>query len=111
MLLNIIRHQQLDVGKVYLYIKYTFESKFQLLIKNKLFTNKFYENLEYYNPKKRKKDMITDMEGNKRLKLVVAELFMRGRKLSIADFLYHNLILHCLKVKDKHDALFYCENK
>ena len=54
--------------------------------------------------------MITDMEGNKRLKPVVAELFMRGRKLSIADFLYHNLILQCLKVKDKHDASFYCEN-
>ena len=60
--------------------------------------------------RKEKKDMITDMEGNKRLKPVVAELFMRGRKLSIADFLYHNLILQCLKVKDKHDALFYCEN-
>ena len=55
--------------------------------------------------------MITDMKENKRLKSVVAELFMRGRKLSIADFLYHNLVLQCLKVKDKHDTLFYCENK
>ena len=61
--------------------------------------------------RKEKKDMITDMKENKRLKSVVAELFMRGRKLSIADFLYHNLVLQCLKVKDKHDTLFYCENK
>ena len=31
-LLNLIKHQQLDAGKTYLYVKDLFESKFQLLI-------------------------------------------------------------------------------
>ena len=31
-LLNIIKHQPTDIAKVYLYLKYSFESKYQLLI-------------------------------------------------------------------------------
>ena len=77
-----------DIGKIYLYIKDPFESTCQLLIderekegikkfKNpKAFvdysqTNNAYENLEDYNPIKRKKvlivldDVIADMEGKK----------------------------------------------
>ena len=62
-----------------------------------------YENLEDYNAKKKRKvlivfdDMIADMEVDKKLKPIVAELFMRGRKLNILVFWYHNLIPQCLK--------------
>ena len=73
MLLNLKKHQQSDVDKIYLLIKDPFKSKFQLLInarenlgirhvKNpKAFidysheTNDVYENLEDYNLTKKKK--------------------------------------------------------
>ena len=48
----------------------------------------FYENLEDYNPRKKSKvlivfdDMIPDMEANKKLSLIVTELFLRGKKLN-----------------------------
>ena len=48
-----------------------------------------YENLEDYNPIKKKKllivfdDVIADMEANKRLNPMVVKLFMRGRKPNI----------------------------
>ena len=89
MLLNLIKYQRPDIDKIYLYVKDAFESKYQLFIngrekvgiktlKNpKAFIDysqtidDVYENLEYYNPtKKRRKlilfdDMITDVEPNK----------------------------------------------
>ena len=89
MLLNLIKCQRPDIDKIYLYVKVAFESKYQLFIngrekvgiktlKNpKAFIDysqtidDVYENLEYYNPtKKRRKlilfdDMITDVEPNK----------------------------------------------
>ena len=49
-----------------------------------------YENLEDYNPTKKRRilivfdDMIADMECNKKLSLIVTELFLRGRKLNIS---------------------------
>ena len=49
-----------------------------------------YENLEDYNPTKKRKvlivfdDMIADMEANKKLSPVVTELFLRRRKLNIS---------------------------
>ena len=49
-----------------------------------------YENLEYYNPtKKRRKlavfgDMKADMKSNKNLSPIVTELFLRGKKLNIS---------------------------
>ena len=94
MLLNLIRHQQQNIDKIYLYIKDSFQSKYQLLLFNrsgkvrikqrknpKEFidysqkVNHIYENL-YYDPrsiiiltKKRKvfivfDDKIADMEAN-----------------------------------------------
>ena len=47
-----------------------------------------YENLEDYNPTKKRvlivfDDMMADMESNKKLSAVVTELFLRGRKLNI----------------------------
>ena len=69
-LLRIIKHQQLDVDKIYLYVKDPFESKYQLLInrrkkkwiknERKAFidysqlTDDVYESLEDYNPTKKK---------------------------------------------------------
>ena len=49
-----------------------------------------YENIDDYNPDKQNKlltvfdDMIADMIHNKKLKSIVSELFMRGRKLNIS---------------------------
>ena len=49
-----------------------------------------YKNIEDYNPGKKRKiiivfgDMIADMINNKKLKPVVTELFIRGRKLNIS---------------------------
>ena len=97
-----------DIGKIYLYVKDPFESKYQLLIngrekvgienlKNpKAFIDysqtidDVYENLEDYNPTKKRRvlivfdDMIADMESNKKLSPIVTELFLRGRKLNIS---------------------------
>ena len=47
-----------------------------------------YENLEDYNPAKKRRvlivfDDITDMEKNKKLTPKVTDLFLRGRKLNI----------------------------
>ena len=50
----------------------------------------FYENLEDYNPRKKSKvlivfdDMIPDMEANKKLSLIVTELFLRRKNLNIS---------------------------
>ena len=49
-----------------------------------------YENIEEYKPNKNKKilvaldDLIADMLSNKKLNLIVTELFIRGRKLNIS---------------------------
>ena len=79
-------------------IKDPVESKYQLLltedrlnIKNnpKAFSDypqtidDVYENLKDYNPTN-KKMQIADMEANKKLQPIAAELFMRGRKLNIS---------------------------
>ena len=89
MLLNLIKHQLPDIEKLYLYIKDPFESKYQLLIngREKLGIDNLknpkafidysqtiddvYENLEDYNPTKKRRvlivfdDMIADMESIK----------------------------------------------
>ena len=49
-----------------------------------------YKNIEEYNPNKNQKilvvfdDLIADMLSNKKLNLIVTELFIRGRKLNIS---------------------------
>ena len=63
-----------------------------------------YENLENCNPTKKRRvliafdDMIADMESTKKISPIVSELFLRGRKLNISLFLYHNFISNCLKL-------------
>ena len=48
-----------------------------------------YKNIEEHNPNKKHKiliffqDLIADMLSNKKLRLIVTELFIRGRKLNI----------------------------
>ena len=104
-LLNLIKHQWPDIDKIYLYVKDTFQSKYQFLIngrekagiENLRHPNAFidysqtigdvYENLEDYNPTKKMRllivldDMRTDMESNKKK---VTELFFRRRNLNIS---------------------------
>ena len=76
MLRNLIKHQQLDIGKIYLYKKGPFRSKYQLLINGrekvrietlgnpKAFidhsqtVDDAYANLEDYNPKKKSRVVI-----------------------------------------------------
>ena len=106
-LLNLIKHQRTDIDKIYLYVKDSFESNYQLLIngwekvgvdilKNpKPFTDysqsnaDVYENLEDYNPTKKMTvlivfyDIIADMEPHKKSIPVATELFLRGRKFNI----------------------------
>ena len=117
MLLNLIKHQPTDIDKIYLYVKDKFESKYQLLINErekvgienskhpKAFTDysqtiDVYENLEDYNPTKKRTvlivfdDMIADMESNTNLSPKVTELFLR--EIIFHLFLYHTL---CLKLK------------
>ena len=43
-------------------------------------------------------DMIADMEANKKLKAIVTELFLRGKKLTLHLFSCHNLISKCLQL-------------
>ena len=92
-LLNLIKHQRQDIDKIYFYVKDPFESKYQLLIngREKVGTENLknpkafidysntidvYENLEDYNPTKKRRvlivfdDMIADMESNKSPKVL-----------------------------------------
>ena len=92
------------MDKIYLCVKYPFESKYQVLIngREKVKTKKLenpkafikysqtkddvYENLEDYNLTKKKKVLLVfdeeiDMEANKKLGLIVIEIFVRRRKL------------------------------
>ena len=99
MLLNLWRHQQSDVDKIYLYVKNPFKSKYHLLIngREKVEIKEFknpnafidysqtvddvYENLEDHNPTKKRKvlivfdDMIADMETNKKFSNINAILW------------------------------------
>ena len=107
LLLNLMENQ-LGIDKIYLYLEDPYESKYQYLINKRevVGINHFndpkafidysndmhnvYENIDDYNPDKQNNlltvfdDMIADMIHNKKLKSIVSELFMRGRKLSIS---------------------------
>ena len=106
--MNLIKHQQPDGDKIHLIVRGPFEVKYQLLtngiekvgikeLKNpKAFiddaqtVDDIYENLEGYNPTKKRKlfvvfdDMIAEMEPNTKLSPIVPELFISGRKLNIS---------------------------
>ena len=106
---NLINHEP-DIDKIYLYVKYPYKAKYQLLIKKRESTdlkylsdskafieysnnmNNIYKNIEEYNPNKKWKilivfdDMIADMLSNRKFNPIVTELFIRGRKLNIFNF-------------------------
>ena len=106
-LLHLINEQK-DIDKIYLYAKDLSESKHEYLIKNretagikhlndsKAFIecsntmNDVYENIDNYNPKRKRKilivfdDMIADIMTNKRFQSIIKELFIRCRKLNIS---------------------------
>ena len=106
-LLNLINDQP-DIDKIYLYAKYPYEDKYQLLIEKREsiglkhfndpkafieYSNDMYDvykNINDFNPDKENKiliifgDMIADMISNKELNSIVTELFIRGRKLNIS---------------------------
>ena len=42
-------------------------------------------------------DITADMLSNKKLNLIVTELFIKGRKLNISFAFYHSIILYCTK--------------
>ena len=101
-------NQQPDIDKNYLFVKDLNEAKYQFLIKKRedAGTKNFndskafiecsndmkdiYRNTEEYNSNKKRKilivfdNMIADILSNKKLNQVVAELFIRGRKLNIS---------------------------
>ena len=118
-LLNLIKHQRLDVTKIYLYVKNPFKSKYQLLIYGREKIGVKYEKIlkvfidysqiidnvyEEYNPSKKRKvliviyDMIADMKANKKSSPIVTELFIRGRKLNISLVFVSQFFLTCLKI-------------
>ena len=106
-LFNLINHQP-DIGKIYLYAKDPYETKYHFLINNRESTglihfndskafieysndmDDIHKNIEEYNPNKKRKilivfdDMIADMFSNKKPNPIVTEFFIRGRKLNIS---------------------------
>ena len=87
LLLKLIKHQQPDIDKIYLYVKDSFQSKYQLLVNGREIIRiknlknpkalidysqpiDVYENLKDYNPTKKRRvlivfdDMMADMEFN-----------------------------------------------
>ena len=107
-IMELNKNQQPDIDKIYFYIKDPFELKYQLLINGKdnvgikkLKNQKafidysqtiadVYENLEDYNPTKKRRlllvfdDIIADMKANKKLSPIITELFLRGGKRNIS---------------------------
>ena len=106
LLLN-LRENQPDIDKIDLYVKDSYEAKYQYLINKResMGINHFndpkafieysndmhdvYKNIDDYNPDKENKilivfDMIADMIHNKKLNSIVTKLFIRGRKLNIS---------------------------
>ena len=104
--MNLIENQP-DTDKTYLYVKDPYEAKYQYLtnirrkvglkrfndpeafIENSNDTQDVYKNIDECNIDKEHKilivfDMIADMINNKKLILIVTELFIRGRKLNIS---------------------------
>ena len=133
-LFNLITHQ-LDIDKIYLYVKDPYKAKYQFLINKRESTglkhlndsktfikclndmNDICKNIEEYNPNKKHKklivvgDMIADMLSNKKLNGIVTELFTRGRKLNISlVFIIQSCFAVPTKCKTRLYALFYREN-
>ena len=112
MLLNVIKHQRPDIDNIYLYIKDPFETKYQLLfngreklrseslknpkacIDHSQLIDDVYENLEGYNPTKKRRvlivfdNMTADVESNKKLSPIVNEFFFERKKTQYFTHFY-----------------------
>ena len=94
-LLNLTNYQWPDIDKIYFYLKESFKSKYHWNKKSRNYKIKkfkgidssqtidgVYENLEDYNPTKKRKvlilfdNMIADMDANTKLSPIVTELFL-----------------------------------
>ena len=107
MLLNLIKHQQLDIDKIYLYVKDPLELNCQLLIngrgkvemkeleiqKHSLIIDKqsmmFMKTLKNRIQQRTKvlivfDEVIADIETNKKVSSIITELFLSGIKLNIS---------------------------
>ena len=104
---NLSNHEP-NIDKIYLYAKDPYEAGFQFLIEERESTclkylnsskdfieysdvmGDIYKNTEEFNPNKKLKilivfdEMIADMVSNKKLNLIVTELFIRYKKRSIS---------------------------
>ena len=124
----------LDTGKIYLFVKDPFESKYQILINqrekvaiknlknSKVFIDysqtmdDVYENLEDFNPTKKRKvlivfdDMIVVVEAKKKLSHRVTKLFLRGRKLNVSLFFISQFHFKVPKTIRLNATLFYLQN-
>ena len=100
--------QQSDIDKIYLYAKDLSEPKYEFLIKKRenagikhlndsnafiKFSNTMndlYENIDEYNPTRKRKilivfnNMVADIMTNKKFQTIIKELFIRYRKLNIS---------------------------
>ena len=118
MVLNLIKHQRPDIDKIYLFVKDSFKSKYQLLIngrekvgintpKNlKTFidhlqaTDDVYKQLKDYNATKTRRV------------LIVSDDVIEGEEKSIFQlFSSHNLIPKCLKTNVRHYFIMKIPNK
>ena len=73
-----------------------------------------YENLEDYNPTKKRKvlivfdDLIAGLKANKKLSPIITESFLRGRKLNISlVFISQSYFKVPKTIRLKRDTLFY----
>ena len=105
-LFNLIKEPGID--KIYLYANDPYQAKYQFITNKKESTglnhfndpkafieysidiNHIYKNIKEYNLNKKRKilivfdDMIVDMLSNKKLNLIITELFINDRKLKIS---------------------------
>ena len=120
---------------MYLYTKDPYESKYQYLINKTegIGINHFngpkdfiieysndmhdvYKNIDEYNPYNENKilivfdDMIADMIDNKKLNLIVTELFIRGRKLNISYVFITQSYFKVPKDVRLNTSPFFCKN-
>ena len=112
-LLNSIS-DQLHIDQIYLYVKDTYEAKYQFLINKRESTGlkhlndpkAFIENSNDMQDVKERQilivfdDMIADMINNKKLNSIVTELFIRSRRLNISFVFIHNHTLSFQKMLD-----------
>ena len=79
-----------------------------------------YENLEDYNPMKNRKvlivfdEMKADMESSKKSRLIVTELFLRGRKLNISLLFisqFYFKVPKTIRLKGTHYFIIKIPNK